>query len=291
MSTANFDMLSSHHPTFHFNPLQTQHQSQQQVFQAPSPSYQSSSPHSLLPSRFVNHGNFTNFSPFGTFTDSFVSVTTPNSPSHSNTNPLLPYFSSSNSPTVPSAHTFGSPHDFMEPVSTDFGTRPDSTPIPRIMVPTDRTTSSTTSPHHYSNPVSFPQPFHFSSYSSSNNSLEIPHTSIQNENYISSLANHSSNPTYLPIEFPSPQKSENILSFTPLRLMDGSFTQVNSKQYNRILQRRISRSTLLQTQKESQQNKRPYQHESRHKHAMRRPRGPDGRFLTKAEILAMKSGE
>lgn len=87
---------------------------------------------------------------------------------------------------------------------------------------------------------------------------------------------------------------------------------VNAKQYNRILKRRQSRAKFeskLSKQRSSlggeglpipfslpQQHgspgmKRPYLHESRHKHAMRRPRGPGGRFLTAKEIAEMKAKE
>lgn len=66
-------------------------------------------------------------------------------------------------------------------------------------------------------------------------------------------------------------------------------TFVNAKQYRRILLRREARAR----QEEYYRQKRAvaaaaqagqpksYQHESRHRHAMKRPRGPGGRFLTK----------
>ncbi|KAI8823490.1 CCAAT-binding transcription factor (CBF-B/NF-YA) subunit B-domain-containing protein, partial [Fimicolochytrium jonesii] len=61
---------------------------------------------------------------------------------------------------------------------------------------------------------------------------------------------------------------------------------VNAKQYHRILKRREARAKIEALNRGRREK--GYIHESRHRHAMRRPRGPGGRFLSASELAALK---
>jgi hypothetical protein len=66
---------------------------------------------------------------------------------------------------------------------------------------------------------------------------------------------------------------------------------VNAKQFHRILKRRVARQKLEEQLRLTSKGRKPYLHESRHNHAMRRPRGPGGRFLTADEVAAMEKNK
>ncbi|KAF7321551.1 hypothetical protein MKEN_00676100 [Mycena kentingensis (nom. inval.)] len=86
-----------------------------------------------------------------------------------------------------------------------------------------------------------------------------------------------------------PQTNDDLfISHNTTSGVDEEPLYVNAKQYFRILKRRVARARLEELHRLSRQRK-PYLHESRHKHAMRRPRGPGGRFLTAEEIAAQRS--
>lgn len=99
------------------------------------------------------------------------------------------------------------------------------------------------------------------------------------------IMNHAPRPSVPPMAQgqPHPQSPELVSG-----AVEESPLYVNAKQFHRILKRRVARQRLEEALRLTSKGRKPYLHESRHNHAMRRPRGPGGRFLTADEVAEIE---
>ncbi|KAI1345233.1 CCAAT-binding transcription factor (CBF-B/NF-YA) subunit B-domain-containing protein [Xylariaceae sp. FL0016] len=104
-----------------------------------------------------------------------------------------------------------------------------------------------------------------------------------------SMINHASGrPNVAPPPMPPAQSMQQPQSPEMTAGVEESPLYVNAKQFHRILKRRVARQRLEEALRLTSKGRKPYLHESRHNHAMRRPRGPGGRFLTADEVAEIE---
>uniref|UniRef100_A0A0A9DJ42 Nuclear transcription factor Y subunit n=1 Tax=Arundo donax TaxID=35708 RepID=A0A0A9DJ42_ARUDO len=90
---------------------------------------------------------------------------------------------------------------------------------------------------------------------------------------------------YAPHAIAHPQQNDTANSRVPLPVQPVAEEPiyVNAKQYHAILRRRHMRAKL-EAQNKLVKGRKPYLHESRHRHAMKRTRGSGGRFLNSKQL-------
>ena len=123
-----------------------------------------------------------------------------------------------------------------------------------------------------------------------------PVSSPHAQNAQAAMMNHMPPRNSIPPSMPPPQQQQQQQQPPPSpdagpTGVEEAPLYVNAKQFHRILKRRVARQKLEEALRLTSKGRKPYLHESRHKHAMRRPRGPGGRFLTAEEVSAIERGE
>ena len=115
-------------------------------------------------------------------------------------------------------------------------------------------------------------------------------SSPHSQNASTVMMNHIPPRNSVPPPMPPPPQHQPSPDAAPTSVEEAPL-YVNAKQFHRILKRRVARQKLEEALRLTSKGRKPYLHESRHKHAMRRPRGPGGRFLTAEEVSAIEKGE